>query len=189
MGIFNYCLYVCVCVCVWSVCVCMCICMCETECICVKSVWMCTYTNTSFSQINRSTCIAHTCTHSFYTYAPVCIHAVTISPTLHTQMLFACTNLVHTHTHTHRQHTQLHTHTHRQHTQLHTHTQLHAHSCTNIYSWHINTHNHPHVFICFSRIQTHAIFIPPLSYTFTISVNDTLIILLYCIKCSVEPWI
>ncbi len=120
MGIFNYCLYVYVCeVCV---CVCMCICMCETEFFCVKSAWMCTYTNTSFSQINTSTCISHTCTHNFYTYAPVCIHAVTISPTLHTQTTMnKCANAfcmhklgthTNTHTHTHTDNTHNCTHTH-----------------------------------------------------------------------------
>ncbi len=125
---------------------------------------------------------------------------------MYTQFLHICTclhtcshNLTHTaHTDHHEQmhkhflhaqtwYTHIHTHTHTDNTHNCTHTQLHAHSCTHIYSWHINTHNHPHVFICFSSIQTHAIFIPPLSNTFTISVNATLIILLYCIKRSVEP--
>jgi hypothetical protein len=80
----------------------------------------------SFSHINTITCVSHTCRHSFYTYAPVCIHAVTVTPTLCTQNTFSMHKLDHTHTHTHTD-THRHTHTHK-----HTHTHTHVHKKTNI---------------------------------------------------------
>ncbi len=126
--------------------VCVCARVCEAECICVKSVLICTYT---YTHINTSTFVSHT--YTVFTHMHLYAYIQSQS-----------------HPHCRHRPPWKFTHTHNC-TYTAAHTQLHAHSCTHTFILGTLTHNYTHAFIWFSHIQTHAIFLPPLSDTFTIS--------------------